>query len=391
MNVLLLHKFNFNTGWGGSASFLLGLYRELGELGHRVEVVTARTPEPFGITTCALPFRFDITFGPEKRAGEIALDEISSPVLADMASAAALKVEKELLQRCKPDLIVANHINLMARVAWHLHAKLQVPYRIISYGTDTQLLLRDRRYVELFGEAARAANQIFAISAFVGREIHQTIPGAAVEVLGGAVDRKLFYLPANGTSPPKRKRILYVGRLVTEKGICTLIEAFRTQTTAAELVLAGEGPLLPKLRQYVSTNGLSHKVKFLGYVPSSSLRSVLLESSLLVMPSTWQEPLGLVLLEAMACGVPVVASAVGGAPEVVADGVNGYLVPPGDADALAGAIDRVLGDAASYREMRENVRRTRIPSYRDLADMVIAKTEGCGTKTIAASAHGSGF
>ena len=102
------------------------------------------------------------------------------------------------------------------------------------------------------------------------------------------------------------------------------------------------------------------------------MREVLVRSAALVVPSAWEEPLGLVALEAMACGVPVVATAVGGIPEVVEHGRNGLLVAPEDPDALAGAIRRVLDDDALRGRLRRHcLTESAIPSHTDLARRVL--------------------
>lgn len=368
MRILFLHQFDLNFA-GGSGVYLRALYFALTELGHRVEVVSARRPDQYGCTTYQLPFDFTLTFGPEKRAGERTLDELSTAELQALTLRAADTIEAEAFGDGRPDLTLANHINLMALVAWHLKKKLGVPYRVISYGTDTQLLLRDQRYRDLFGEAARDAERIFAISGYVAKEIAATVAGGKVEVLGGAVDHDLFYPPR--TPQGAGKKITYVGRLVTEKGLWTLLEACERVGNSLELHLVGEGPLRGPLETYLGSSPLRDRVKLAGYVPPDRLREILIDSALVVVPSTWQEPLGLVVLEAMACGVPVVASAVGGIPEMIQHGVNGLLVPPGDAFALAAAIHRVLNDSTLHRGMRQTLTRTTVPSYRDLARRAI--------------------
>jgi glycosyltransferase involved in cell wall biosynthesis len=349
---------------------LQALHAALSGLGHRVEVVSARRPDPYGLTTCALPFDCTLTFGPEKRAGETAIDELDTRTLAEMAAAAAAKVAREAFADGLPDLLVANHINLMALVCQHLHRQFGIPYRIVSYGTDTQLLLRDQRYRELFGAAARDAERIFTISAFVGREVEATV-GGRVEVLGGAVDPGLFF-------PPPRPmhidgRLMFLGRLVTEKGVWVLLDAVARQQSARELVLLGEGPLRDEIRAFAAHRRLGCAISVVDYVPQAKLREQIVQAAALVVPSIWQEPLGLVVLEAFACGLPVIASGVGGIPEMVRDGHNGLLVAENDPFALGAAIDRLLGNEDFYRQMRRNVKNTNVPTYRDLALRLIAR------------------
>jgi glycosyltransferase involved in cell wall biosynthesis len=360
-----LHKFNLNWS-GGSASILKALCDAFIALGHRVDVVSRHQPDRFGLTTCQLPFDVDLTFGPEKRPGETALDELSIKRLKQLAQAAVETVARDLFDRSLPDLVVANHINLMALAAWSLKERFGVPYRIISHGTDTQLLLKDRRYQDTFGAAARGADRVFAISGFVAKEIAQTV-GGNVEILGGAVDPELFY-PEKAV--PAIARIVYFGRLVSEKGLWTLLRAFEQQRSATELTIVGEGPLRGELEAYVRAKRLDG-VRFLGLKSPEELREIVANSALAVVPSTWEEPLGLAAVEALACGVPVIASAVGGIPEIVGHGQNGYLVPPGDAVVLATAIDRILGDPALRVELCRGARETHIPSYLDLARKVL--------------------
>jgi starch synthase len=100
---------------------------------------------------------------------------------------------------------------------------------------------------------------------------------------------------------------------------------------------------------------------------------VLVQSAALVVPSVWEEPLGLVVLEAMACGVPVVATAVGGIPEIVQHDRNGLLVEPGDAAALARTLSLVLGDPALRQRLRNHcLTETRIPSHTDLVARLLS-------------------
>ncbi len=368
MHVLYLHQFDLSFG-GGSGVYLRALSVALGALGHTVDIVTARSPDPYGCTTSALPFDFTLTFGPEKRAGERTLDELGEAEIEAMSLRAADSIEVDLLHARLPDLVLANHINLMALVARHLGRRHGVPYRILSHGTDTKLLLRDARYVRLFADAAHGAERIFTISERVAAEVRQVLGAPAISVLGGAVDHAHFFLPSEVSAPAGS--LTYVGRLVTEKGLWPLIHAVESLDAGVRLTIVGEGPLRPELEAYLAGSASRERIRLTGYVPPSRLRALLVESTLVVVPSVWEEPLGLVVLEAMACGVPVVASAVGGIPEMLRDGVDGVLVPPGDARLLGAAIARLFADEALLAELRRNVREKPIPTYRDLALRVI--------------------
>jgi glycosyltransferase involved in cell wall biosynthesis len=102
---------------------------------------------------------------------------------------------------------------------------------------------------------------------------------------------------------------------------------------------------------------LSERVRHSRWIGRDELPSLYRSSGMLVLPSVWEEPFGIPLVEAMASGLPVVATRVGGIPEIVEHGVTGLLVPPDDPDALAGAIAELLVDPSRARELGEAGRR----------------------------------
>lgn len=360
--------FNMCTGWGGSASMTHALYNALVELGHNVDLASPKLPDPHGMTKWELSLKYNVTFGPEKRSGEFTLDEISSSELEEIAFLAAEKIGEDAFETNPPDLLIANHINLMALICWHLHNKYKVPYRIIAYGTDTKLLLRDQRYRDLFGEAAKNADGIYSISAFTGKEVEETV-GGNQKVLGGAADPKFFYRSNQAVS--RGQKLIYLGRLVTEKGIWTLLDAMAKQQSATELIFMGEGPLRKEIEEYIEQGNYRFRVEFTGYVSQSKMRDIMLKASAVVVPSLWEEPLGLVVWEALACGIPVIASAVGGIPEIIRSNQNGILVPQGDSDKLASAIDQLLGDPVFYEKIQKGAEETCVPTYSDVAKKLV--------------------
>ncbi|EHY90851.1 glycosyltransferase [Saccharomonospora azurea] len=161
------------------------------------------------------------------------------------------------------------------------------------------------------------------------------------------------FTPSGPVEPrTHRYRIVSVGRLVPRKGFDVAIAALRS-LPETELIIAGgpqEGRLAEdkeaaRLLRFAAELGVADRVHLRGQVPRADVPA-LLRSADVVVCTPWYEPFGIVPLEAMACGVPVVASAVGGLTDTVVDGVTGLHVPPKRPEALASAVRRLLSDAA---------------------------------------------
>jgi hypothetical protein len=141
------------------------------------------------------------------------------------------------------------------------------------------------------------------------------------------VDRRLFLGPFDDPFPDlPRPRVLFVGRLHKAKGVDVALAAFgRLHAAGAHLVLVGDGPERPALEAEAARLGLADRVRFVGFLPHHRVPAALSNADVLVVPSVYEE-LGRVVLEAMQVGLPVVATATGGIPEVIHDGLNGFLV-----------------------------------------------------------------
>ena len=167
---------------------------------------------------------------------------------------------------------------------------------------------------------------------------------------------------SEGFTPQKKANsVLFVGRLIDWKGVDFLIQAIhivKSQIPSVSLNIVGDGPERQKFESLVKDLQLENNVRFMGKVTDAELNQAYLGSTLFVLPSTERkgfvmEGLGVVLLEAMASGVPVIGSNTGGIPDIIKDGVNGLLVQPGDPKALADAIIRILNDQALADRFRE--------------------------------------
>ncbi|GAA4607737.1 glycosyltransferase family 1 protein [Actinoallomurus liliacearum] len=213
--------------------------------------------------------------------------------------------------------------------------------------------------VRLEGQVGREATAVVATCTDEVRELGAYgVPPERVFVVPCGVDTGRFR--PEGTVAEHagdRPRILTIGRLVPRKGVDTLIEAV-CRVPDAELLIAG-GPERSKLGDdregrrlmgLAAERGVADRVAFLGQVTHDEIPA-LIRSADVVVSVPWYEPFGIVPIEAMACGVPVVASAVGGHLDTVVDGVTGLHVPPRRPDGLAASLRRLLGDAALRRSL----------------------------------------
>jgi D-inositol-3-phosphate glycosyltransferase len=185
----------------------------------------------------------------------------------------------------------------------------------------------------------------------MGELVRLGVPRSRMALIPSGVDVERFR-PDGPAVPrePGRARILTVARLVERKGIEDLIRSL-PQVPGADLVVAGGPPpgelradrYAGRLRRLITDHRVADRVRLLGAVPAGQMAAWYRSADVLAA-TPWYEPFGLTPLEAMACGVPVVATAVGGLTDTVVDGVTGDLVPARDPRSLGTALRRLLGD-----------------------------------------------
>jgi glycosyltransferase involved in cell wall biosynthesis len=223
-------------------------------------------------------------------------------------------------------------------VKFHLDASIYAQQRLLAAGLD--------RYLPVSHDLARCLRQTLHFPAHKIQVIHN---GILVEPFNSLADATLR-ASLNGNS--QRPIVLTAARLDAQKGHRFLLEAAKL-VPEAQFVLAGDGPARASLEEQAQTLGLRDRVVFLGY--RSDIPELLACCDLFVLPSLY-EGLPLSVLEAMAAGKPVIASAVGGTDEAVIPGETGLLVPPADPLALATAICTLLGDPPLARQLALNGR-----------------------------------
>jgi glycosyltransferase involved in cell wall biosynthesis len=179
-------------------------------------------------------------------------------------------------------------------------------------------------------------------------------------------------MPArHGSGYETRRRVVFAGRVVTPKGVGILIRAARE--VDAEFVICGDGRQLSAMRALARRLGVEQRVCFRGWLDADQLADEFANASLVVVPSLWPEPFGIVGIEAFAAGRPAVASATGGTGDWLEDGVSGLSVQPGDARKLAHALNDLLADPDRQRSMGAAGKRTvdaRFSSRRHLAALL---------------------
>lgn len=212
-----------------------------------------------------------------------------------------------------------------------------------SLAVDTALALYERT---VLAGTARRARQLIVSSGYVAADLPRLFPADRTTVVSPGVNTELFTPPS---APAAAERILFVGSLAhatTYKGLDTLIrslvELARTHP-GANLEVVGSGSAAAEYRRLAQESGLGDRVFFRGRLEGAALADAYRGARVLALPTRY-DSFPSVLVEAMACGRPVVTTPVGGIPTLVQDGGNGLLVPPGDESALTRALARVLDD-----------------------------------------------
>lgn len=217
--------------------------------------------------------------------------------------------------------------------------------------------LKMRLYAALDKRVLRRFDAVVGVSEDVTAELRRYVPPVRVAHIGNGIDPQAFHrvLPASEAKHALgligRRVVGFIGRLTREKGVYDLLEAMRALRAKhpdTHLLIVGDGEERQALEQRTRDLGLDSAVTFTGTRADTALLYSAFD--VFVLPS-YQEGFPMVVLEAMACNLPVVATHVGDIPRIIDDGATGVLTAPGDTDALVRAVDRVLADATGSQEM----------------------------------------
>lgn len=327
----------FPPYWAGTGNVAYHNARLLHERGHDVTVFTAKTPrsyeltQPFNVEYLPAVFRIGnapLTPGLVSRLRGFDLIHLHYPYIfgAELALVAA--------KLYKIPLVLTYHNQLQ-----ETHPVKKTLFNLYNTLAEPVLL--------------REVKKVFAVTEGHLASLHPNLATSArVAELPNGVDTAQFKPLANKVReelgvPQGKPVALFVGALDQAhrfKNVDGLLRAFANLSLEVELWIMGDGDLRPSLENLAQQLGLAARVRFLGKRSPSNLPPFYTAANVVVLPSTSVESFGLVLIEAMACATPVIASALPGVKSLVRDGVDGCLVTPGDLEALTKGLEQMLSN-----------------------------------------------
>ncbi|MEE8418189.1 MAG: N-acetyl-alpha-D-glucosaminyl L-malate synthase BshA, partial [candidate division Zixibacteria bacterium] len=260
-----------------------------------------------------------------------------------------------------------------------IHAHYAIPHAISGYiakqilgsagpklittlhGTDITLVGQDSSFRAVTKFSMEASDALTAVSKYICDSTHESFGiKKPIKVIPNFVDIKRFKPDQEGCDRselalPDEKIIMHMSNYRPVKNADDVIRIFKivNEKIPSKLLLVGDGPEAPNVLSLAERMGLKDKTIFLG--GQDMVESVLCKADLFLLPSA-SEGFGLAALEALACGVPVVGSIVGGLPELITDGEVGYLEPIGDVEAMAKRSIEILSDDMLHQSMSKNAR-----------------------------------
>ncbi len=263
------------------------------------------------------------------------------------------KLDK-IISGFKPDLIISTWLNPFSVYGKYFKKYSGLKHFALAEGSDVLLHPQNYRgWNKIEKTINKNSDIVLAVSQKMKNQIKISTNLQRVKVIQNGYDENIFSFDKN-TSKNNSKyfRIISVANLNVEKGHDILLDALQQINFPYKLTLAGDGPLITKYKKIVKNRNLENKVEFLGQVPHNKIQELLTNQDLFCLPSR-SEGFPSAPLEAMACGLPVVASNVGGMNEIIINGFNGFLCRPESKEELAEKIIKASKITWDNKEISE--------------------------------------
>ncbi len=340
--------------FGGSGVVATEVAKALAARGHEVHLLSPTLPPRL------MGFEDRITFH-EVRASPYPLFE-DAPYSIALASKMADVAEHHHLEILHAHYAIPHAMAaLLARMA--LGSQLKVITTL--HGTDITVVGSDPSYLPMVRMAIRESDGVTSVSQYLKDETLRTFGvGEGIEVIGNFVEPPGVERPdCRAWLAPRGAGVLtHISNFRPVKRVMDVLRVFQQvrRLRPVRLVMVGDGPDRQEAEAFCRDHGFAEEVRFTG--KQLDIDSVLACSDVFILPSA-TESFGLAALEAMGHGVPVIASRVGGLPEVVRHGVDGYLEAVGDVEAMAADAQSLLGDEAKRRELGRSARERALTTF----------------------------
>lgn len=326
---------------GGVSAHVHTLSKELVRQGHQVYVITYPHPELSDIDSIHV----------------IGTKGINIPGIRGLLfKRSAKKALEKLLKKEKIDIIHGHYLFPAGAAAVEVGSKYNIKTYVTAHGSDMFEMYEKKSFMKSSIEKVlEKADVVLTVSKAIKDEIIKTkVNGieSKTKVHTNSVDINRFS-PNNKSIIQKHEKpiVLFVGNLVKVKNVDLLLESKKQSSFEYELIIVGDGPLKKELENRVKNENISD-VNFMG--SRNDVEKIMPACDVLVLPS-FHESFGLVLLEALACGKPVIGSDVGGISEIITEDV-GLLINPDDSMSLTEAIDKIINDDKFRRKLQLNAR-----------------------------------
>lgn len=385
MKILVLTSSYPRFDGDGSAPFVKSICENLADLGHDITVVAPYDPVVnLKANNKVKVYRFKYIIPPKYHImghgrsleGDVKLKPIAyllilPYLLSSLISSIFISI------RIKPDLIHVHWVLPNGPIAWFLSKLIGIPYVVSLHGSDIYISNKNRLFQTIAKLVFTSAALVTACSPTLMKSAQILGADGKVVLLPWGADPKIFtpvlrnsnYRKSKGY-PEKAMILLALGRMVYKKGFDILLDIWPViikEYKDVFLIIGGDGPIKNALNKKIHDENIHHVI-IPGKIPWNDVPSLLANSNIFILPSIRdqygnEDGLPTVLLEAMASGLPVVASAIGGIPLVVNHLHNGILVEPGDNMQLLEAVRLLLNDPQRLEELAKNAREDVVHIY----------------------------
>lgn len=310
-----------------------------------------------------LPVKIAFTGHPEwrdcKLYTKVAGNELAANYLSYFTAIASA------VDHFKPDILHVHHLMPLPWIARFIKIAYGLNFIVTVHGSELPTLENDKRYPYLTSEALRKAVRVVPNSFWTREWMLRVLEDETFErnirVIPGGIDLSMFPERMDTSEVDKKYRlegkkvVMFSGKLTRYKGVRYLIQA--AKYIDAIVGITGDGPEKDNLKKLVQELKLTN-VRFFGFITNHDLIKLYYRADVCVVPSVWDEPLGLVVLESMATKTPVVVTRKGGIPLMVKDGYNGLFVRPRNSKDIAEKVNRLLSNEDLRKKMGEKARQT---------------------------------